>query len=114
MKKQEKTERTKARILNAAMQEFGEKGYLRTTVNAICTHYHIPKGLLYHNFAGKDELYLICVERCFSELISYLQPHAIAEIETYLELRYSLRKDWQSRSKRAGKRLTASIGRRFM
>ena len=88
MKKQEKTERTKARILNAAMQEFGEKGYLRTTVNAICTHYHIPKGLLYHNFAGKDELYLICVERCFSELISYLQPHAIAEIETYLELRF--------------------------
>lgn len=87
MKKQEKTERTKERILNAAMQEFGAKGYVRTIVNAICTSYHIPKGLLYHNFAGKDELYLICVERCFSDLISYLQLHTIAEIKTYLDLR---------------------------
>lgn len=88
MKKEEKTERTRERILKAAMQEFGTKGYASTTVNAICGNYHIPKGLLYHNFTGKDELYLACVSQCFSDLVSFLQTHAVnADIQTYMELR---------------------------
>ena len=57
MKKEEKTGLTKERILLAAMEEFGEKGYAAASLNNICAA-GIPKGLLYHNYENKDALYL--------------------------------------------------------
>ena len=56
MKKSEKTEITIAKILDAAMKEFGKNGYAGGTINHICNA-GINKGLIYHNFAGKDELH---------------------------------------------------------
>ncbi|MFQ9872721.1 MAG: TetR/AcrR family transcriptional regulator [Oscillospiraceae bacterium] len=88
MKKEEKTELTRRRILNAAMQEFGSRGYAGATLNAICKENNIAKGLLYHNFAGKDELYLECVSSCFSQLTGYLQTQEIGEdLHQYLKIR---------------------------
>ena len=43
-----------------------------STLNAICSNHGISKGLLYHNFAGKDGLYLACVSYCFSDVTEYL------------------------------------------
>lgn len=63
MKKQEKTQKTKERILAAALQEFGTKSYDTASINSICEIGKIPKGLIYHNFEGKDELYLLCVKK---------------------------------------------------
>ena len=59
MNKNEKTERTVAKIMESAMTEFGTNGYAGGTVNNICKA-GINKGLVYHNFSGKDELFLIC------------------------------------------------------
>ena len=73
MIQEEKTCRTKERILQAAITEFGTKGYSAATIGAICSEYGIAKGLLYHNFAGKDDLYLACVSRCFDGVTAYLQ-----------------------------------------
>lgn len=74
--------------MDAAMQEFGEKGYELSTVNAICKEYNISKGLLYHNFQGKDELYLICVEKCFTEMTEYLKNLDIQDdLCVYMESR---------------------------
>ena len=50
MKKQEKTQKTKERILAAALEEFGSKSYDAASVNSICEAGQIPKGLIYHNF----------------------------------------------------------------
>ena len=61
MKKEEKTELTKKKILSAALQEFGSNGYRGASLNAICES-GTPKGLLYHNFKNKDALYLSCVK----------------------------------------------------
>ena len=36
MKKQEKTQKTKERILAAALQEFGTKSYDTASINSIC------------------------------------------------------------------------------
>lgn len=89
MKKEEKTGLTKERIINAAMQEFGTNGYAASTLNSICNVYGISKGLLYHNFKGKDELYLICVERCFLEVTAYLREQDIQnDLKKYIELRF--------------------------
>ena len=43
MKKEEKTELTRKRILAAAMKEFGENGYQGASLNRICD-IGIPKG----------------------------------------------------------------------
>lgn len=61
MKRAEKTELTVSRILEAALEEFGANGYAGGTVNNICKR-GINKGLIYHNFKDKDELYLVCLD----------------------------------------------------
>lgn len=77
MKKQEKTQKTKERILAAALAEFGKKSYDSASINNICETGQIPKGLLYHNFKGKDELYLLCVKTCYDELTKALKAQSL-------------------------------------
>lgn len=72
MKQSEKMKNTHDRILSAAIKEFGEKGYDNTSLNVICDKYNISKGLIYHNFKNKDELYLCSVEECVVKLVEYL------------------------------------------
>ncbi len=88
MKKQEKTERTRERIVGAAIEEFGTVGYSAAAINNICSGHEISKGLLYHNFSGKDALYLACVSRCFAEVTAYLKDQDIGDdLERYMQLR---------------------------
>lgn len=75
MKKEEKTKRTRQRILAAGLAEFGTKNYEKASVNAICAESQISKGLLYHNFKSKDELYLECVRVSCEKLMEHLQAH---------------------------------------
>ena len=44
MRKQEKTQKTKERILAAALEEFGRKSYDAASVNSICRRGRFPKG----------------------------------------------------------------------
>lgn len=74
MKKEEKTELTKRKIFVAAMNEFGTNGYAAGSVNNICKT-GINKGLVYHNFKDKDELYLECVRKVCDDLIYYVRDH---------------------------------------
>ena len=71
MKKEEKTEITKNKIFDAAIKEFGINGYAAGSVNNICKT-GINKGLIYHNFKDKDELYLECVKKSCHGLICYI------------------------------------------
>lgn len=73
MKKEEKTQRTRERILAAALEEFGTKNYDSASINTICAASQVSKGLLYHNFKGKDDLYLQCVDQCYREMLAYIQ-----------------------------------------
>ena len=74
MKQRDKTERTVGKIVEAAMAEFGENGYARGTMNNICKA-GINKGLVYHNFSGKDALYLTCVQQSCKKLTDYIENH---------------------------------------
>ncbi len=47
--------------------------YDAVSLNAICGKYQIAKGLIYHNFKNKDELYLYCVKKSFEKLMSYME-----------------------------------------
>lgn len=96
MKKDLKTEITREKIIQAAFEEFGMNGYDGASVNAVCARHNISKGLIYHNFKGKDEIYLICVERIIHALTIYLQDHLDQQLEAVDQLKHYLqvRKDF--------------------
>lgn len=74
MRKSDKTELTRKKIIAASMQEFGTKGYAIGSINHICKS-GINKGLIYHNYKDKDSLYLECVKKSCQALIAYVSEH---------------------------------------
>lgn len=79
MKREEKNQQTRRRILDSALAEFAEKGYGGSSVNTICAAQGISKGIIYHYFENKDELYLACVAECFQRLTAHLGAALPAE-----------------------------------
>ncbi len=73
MKQSEKSKNTYNKILLSAIEEFGQKGYDNASLTTMCNKYSISKGLIYHNFKNKDELYLCLVKECFTKLVKYLK-----------------------------------------
>lgn len=72
MKREEKNLQSRQRILEGALKEFSAKNFTEGSVNNICNDNDISKGIIYHYFKDKDELYLLCVKECFDALTSYL------------------------------------------
>lgn len=90
MKKDLKTELTKAKIRKAATEEFALYGYDGATVNRICQKNGISKGLVYHNFASKQELYLCCVEEAVNEFIAFMSRRPFgSDFKRYMKERYT-------------------------
>lgn len=93
MKQEEKTKLTKEKILAAATAEFGTKGYEKANINNISDS-GIAKGLIYHNFAGKDALYIACLKKCFEEITQALScPENITDDSVYFKKRLTLFKE---------------------
>lgn len=87
MRKEDKTELTKERIINAALEEFGTKGYSAASLSNICAA-GISKGLIYHNFKNKDEVYLSCIKRSFLSLTNYLKSQNVGcDMQKYMKAR---------------------------
>lgn len=82
MKKSDKTELTVSRIMEYAMREFGRNGYAGGTINNICKA-GINKGLLYHNFSGKDALYLACLNVSCQKLMQHIREQDGTKNLTY-------------------------------
>lgn len=61
--------------MDRALEEFSRHGYGASSVNEICASQDISKGIIYHYFKTKDELFLACVEECFVGLTEYLNDH---------------------------------------
>lgn len=59
------------RIINAAMKEFVQKGYEKASTNEIIKEAGISKGLLFHYFKNKKQLFLFlydyCIDLCMNE-----------------------------------------------
>lgn len=94
MKQSQKSKLSYDKILNAAIAEFGTKNYENASLNNICNDNNISKGLIYHNFENKDELYLCCVNECFKNIAAYLSNAEYTaddfqeNMKKLLELRY--------------------------
>ena len=73
MKREEKVRQTRRRIMDHALSEFSACGYRAASVNNMFDPKQgISKGIIYHYFASKDELFLACVEECFQSLKDYI------------------------------------------
>lgn len=73
MKREEKSMLSRQKIIDSARKEFAEKGYGLSSINTICADGDLSKGILYHYFKDKDELYLLCVSTCFEGLTRVLK-----------------------------------------
>ena len=93
MKREEKNRLTRQRIMSGAVAEFAQRGYAAGSINTICAAEGISKGIIYHYFETKDELYLACVEECFLKLTEFLQGRLTGEglpqdrLESYFSAR---------------------------
>lgn len=72
VKQKERQERSRQAIIQAAMDEFGNADFEAVTMEQICVIHEISKGMMYHYFSNKDELFLCCVSMIFQELWKYL------------------------------------------
>lgn len=94
MKRVEKNLLSRQKIINSAIAEFGTNSYGEASLNAICKHGNISKGIIYHYFKDKDELYLVCVTECFNKLTVFLNSKKTTfntfeeDIKDYFDMRH--------------------------
>ena len=62
----------KNRILEAALTEFAEKGYKKASTNTIVREAKVSKGLLFHYFISKKELYIYLYNYALETITSEL------------------------------------------
>jgi TetR/AcrR family fatty acid metabolism transcriptional regulator len=65
---QTKGERTRARLVAAAIEQFGSRGFERTTVSHIVRGAKVSQPAFYLYFSSKDEIYQHLVKRVRTEL----------------------------------------------
>ncbi len=75
MTQKERQERSRKEIFQAAVEEFGKEGYEKVTMECICSNHAISKGMMYHYYSGKDQLFLLCVQKTFEELKSHIEKN---------------------------------------
>ena len=78
-------ERTRGRIVEAAVGEFAEKGFAGARVESIGRRAGVNKQLLYHYFGGKEELFREVVERKIEERLGRLEgsPGELGDLLEY-------------------------------
>lgn len=81
MKREEKNQLSRQKILESAIKEFGDQGYGLSSINTICSAGEISKGILYHYFGDKDELYLACVRETFDKLTEALSAEELLGVK---------------------------------
>ena len=100
MKKELKTKLTQEHIIEATLIEFSQKGYKAFGINELCKNHKISKGILYHNFSGKTEIYLACVRESFQKAVSIIRGESggIPSLVEYMERRHRFFKDFPHHS----------------
>jgi AcrR family transcriptional regulator len=74
-----KRERTRARLLDAAVQVIREKGFYGTTLEEVARRAGMTRGAIYGNFKDKDELFLAVVETRWRPIVPIRQGATLKE-----------------------------------
>ena len=66
---------TRSRILAAAADEFGARGFAATTVDRIARRARVNKAMIYYHFPNKRALYTAIVREHFTPIVEKLRGH---------------------------------------
>ena len=61
-------------------EEFSQFGYEKVTMDSICAKHKISKGMMYHYYSGKDDLFLLCVQEMYTMMQAYIEER-ISELK---------------------------------
>lgn len=61
MSERETSIEVKEKIINAALEEFSQNGYQAASTNVICKKAKVSKGLIYHYYGSKENIYLAVI-----------------------------------------------------
>jgi TetR/AcrR family transcriptional regulator len=75
-------ERTRERILSAALKEFAAHGFAGARVDAIARRAHINKRMLYHYFGDKEDLFKAVLRRKIAERNAWAEASSGEPTET--------------------------------
>ena len=79
---QQRSEETKARILEAAVKQFSVSGYNKASVDSICEQAGVSKGAFYHHFQTKQDVFLALLDgwlQTFDKAIEASKDQAVPE-----------------------------------
>ncbi len=86
-----RSEAKRARILEAAMRHFAERGYQATRIEDIATDLAIAKGSVFQHFGSKEGLFLAAYKKAVTSFAAYLDaPSAVTARGFFETLRYWL------------------------
>jgi TetR/AcrR family transcriptional regulator len=86
-----RSEAKRARILEAAMRHFAERGYHATRIEDIATELSIAKGSVFQHFGSKEGLFLAAYKKAVASFSAYLDaPPAVTARGFFETLRYWL------------------------
>jgi AcrR family transcriptional regulator len=75
-RKGNKRERTRARLIQTALQVIGEKGFDRTTLQEVAARAGMTRGAIYGNFKDREDLFLAVVESRWQPIVPTLRQGA--------------------------------------
>jgi AcrR family transcriptional regulator len=79
------------RIINAAIREFAQKGYSSASTNEIVKEAGISKGLLFHYFQNKKQLYLFLFDYCYQLLADeFYKKINFSEVDFFKRIRHAV------------------------
>ncbi|WP_066310381.1 TetR/AcrR family transcriptional regulator [Bacillus sp. FJAT-29814] len=79
------------RIINAAIKEFAQKGYDKASTNEIVKEAEISKGLLFHYFKNKKQLFLFLVDYCYETIAKeFYEKFSLDEVDFFNRMRQSV------------------------
>jgi len=80
-------------IFEASLEEFAAVGYERANTNRICESAGVSKGLLFHYYSSKKQLYMFTVEKCTDDVLTAFEGFTTEGLDfTESLLAYSKRK----------------------
>lgn len=71
----EKSINVKEIIINVALEEFAQNGYQAASTNVICKKAKISKGLLYHYYGSKENIYLSVIRHFIDRFKENITVH---------------------------------------
>lgn len=67
---------TRAALLDAAISQFAERGYVRTALDDVATATQVTRGAVYHHFDGKQALFEAVLDRLETRAVTLIADAA--------------------------------------